>query len=142
MDEGKALIGVLSCGEHEEERTVWIPGMVRVRDGQVRLSYAERITEEMDEEGATDVVLHAREGLAMMKRSGAYATTMSFCPHERRDSVYRTPYGDLSTAIDTESVHVVVSDEGGKVEISYAISIQNGEASARKIQLDWRWQSA
>ncbi len=139
MEEGKALIGIRSGGADEEERLVWIPGESRVRDGQVRLSYTERVTEEMDEADATDVILHARDGLAMMKRIGPYATSMCFSPHERREATYRTPYGDLSAVIDTESVCTEITACGGEVDIRYALSIQGGEAADRSIRLTWRW---
>ena len=140
MREGEALIEIVSSEVGEAAQQLWVSGEAREQNGRIRLAYRERVTEEMDAESDTDVVLHAREGLAMMKRSGVYATSMSFCEGEQRDCTYRTPYGDLAAVIAADSVKTETEPFGGAVRILYTISIQGADPSRRQICLTWRWQ--
>ena len=134
----RALIRVESeaAGERME---ISVPGEALVGetlagDKTVRLRWTERLEEDSGFSGETRAALQARDGHAMMQRKGPYAVSLVFVPGETRETVYRTPYGELPMSVRAE--------EGGEVRLEYGLWMQGGQEDLRRMSLTWRWADA
>ncbi len=137
----RALIRVESeaAGERMD---ISVPGEGLAENGRVRLRWTERLEEDSGFSEETLVGFHARQGYAMMQRRGPYAVSMVFAPGEERESVYRTPYGEIPVSVAAESVSLAFSSDGGAISLDYDLQMQGGQAEHRKMRLSWRWSDA
>lgn len=61
-----------------------------------------------------------------LQRTGAVNSQMVFEEGRRHLSMYDTPYGALSVGIHTRKMRSTLDDNGGEVEVHYAIEIEHG----------------
>lgn len=122
---GEALVGETLAGEKT-----------------VRLSWTERLEEDSGFSGETRAALQARDGHAMMQRKGPYAVSLVFVPGKTRETVYRTPYGELPMSVRAEEVSLRVTPAGGEVRLVYGLWMQGGQEDLRRMSLTWRWADA
>ena len=87
------------------------------------LSYQESELTGME---GTETVLHMDpDGTITLLRTGQFNSQMIFQQGERHLSLYQTPYGDLAVSILADRVRNTLNMDGGELEISYAIEIDN-----------------
>ena len=73
----------------------------------------------------TRAALQARNGHAMMQRKGPYAVSMVFAPGETKETVYRTPYGELPVSVSAEEVSLRMTPAGGELRLAYGLRMQD-----------------
>lgn len=61
-----------------------------------------------------------------LQRVGAVNSQMVFEEGRRHLSMYDTPYGALSVGIHTRKLRSTLNDDGGEVEVRYALEIEHG----------------
>ena len=61
-----------------------------------------------------------------LQRIGAVNSQMVFEEGRRHLSMYDTPYGALSVGIHTRKLRSTLDDNGGEVEVLYALEIEHG----------------
>ena len=142
----RALVRVESeaAGERME---ISVPGEALLGENlagekTVRLRWTERLEEDSGFSGETRAALQARDGHAMMQRKGPYAVSLVFVPGETRETVYRTPYGELPMSVRAEEVGLRVTPAGGEVRLVYGLWMQGGQEDLRRMSLTWRWADA
>ncbi len=60
-----------------------------------------------------------------LMRQGNVNTQMVFQKGRRHFSLYNTPYGNLSVGVNTSHLSSSITQDGGKIEIEYAIEIDH-----------------
>ena len=136
---GGVADAVLAAGEKMD---VSVPGEALAGKNSIRLRWTERLEEDGGFSGETQAALQARDGHAMMQRKGPYAVSMVFAPGEFRETVYRTPYGELPLVIRAGSVHLAMRSDGGETDLDYDLQMQGGQEDHRRMRLTWRWADA
>ena len=63
-----------------------------------------------------------------LMRMGMVNSQMVFQPGKRHFSMYDTPYGALSIGINTRKMRSSLNQDGGEIEIDYAIEIDHAVA--------------
>lgn len=91
-------------------------------EGRYTISYQE--TELTGLEGTTTVV-QVDGGRVTLLREGSVNSQMVFEEGCRHLSMYETPYGALSVGINTRRMKNTVGEDGGDLEIDYAVEIDN-----------------
>jgi len=128
-----------SAGERME---ISVPGEGLAGEKTVRLRWTERLEEDGGFSGETRAALQARNGHAMMQRKGPYAVSMVFAPGETKETVYRTPYGELPVSVSAEEVSLRMTPAGGELRLAYGLRMQGGQEDRRRMKLTWRWADA
>ena len=106
-----------------EEMELVTPGRL-VRDAQGRYTISYEESELTGREGPTTV--HQIEGGGeTLLREGSVNSQMVFEEGCRHLSMYETPYGALSVGINTRRMKNTVGEDGGDLEIDYAVEIDN-----------------
>ena len=96
--------------------------MELVTQGRYTISYEE--SELTGLEGTT-TVLQIEGGRVTLLREGSVNSQMVFEEGCRHLSMYETPYGALSVGINTRRMKNTVGEDGGDLEIDYAVEIDN-----------------
>lgn len=84
-------------------------------------------------EGTLTTFLVEQDRVTLM-RTGTVCTQMVFELDRRHHSMYDTPYGSLEVGITTSLLDVALDEEGGHMNIDYAIELEHalmGENSFR-----------
>ena len=106
-----------------EEMELVTPGSL-IRDGQGRYTISYEESELTGLEGTT-TVLRIEGGRVTLLREGSVNSQMVFEEGRRHLSMYETPYGSLSVGINTKRMKNTVGENGGDLEIDYAVEIDN-----------------
>ena len=75
-------------------------------------------------------------GMVTLTRKGALNSTMIFQQNVVHESLYQMPFGALMLSVKATRVIFEISPEGGVIDLSYDISIENTEAGVIDYHLD------
>ena len=73
-----------------------------------------------------------------LMRMGEFNSQMVFQPGRRHFSMYETPYGALSIGVNTKKMRADLDENGGEIEIDYAIEIDHAVAGENTFRIDVR----
>ena len=110
-------------------------GVMRFEDDAVELSY-----EETELTGLTGTVTTFRiEGArVILSRSGALESRMVFAVGQEDHSLYDIGYGALMIAVRAERIRSNVNENGGTLEVAYAIAIEEESTGTIEYRVDVR----
>ena len=91
-------------------------------DGKYFADYDE--TEATGMEG-TKTTLEMCDEYVSLTREGRIETTLLFIKGRQTTSYYETPYGTIAMGISTDSIETSLDDSGGRVSVTYGISLNN-----------------
>lgn len=113
-----------------------------VTDGTLEYSNGgwEICYEESELTGLAGVTTRFRleDGQVTLERTGKMQSTMVFrlgVPHE---SLYRMEFGALMLTVCAQMIEASIGDNGGTVDLQYAIAIENGDAGLVEYRLEVR----
>ena len=88
-------------------------------------------------EGVT-TTFRVEPGKVILTREGALNSQMVFQEGVEHDSLYQTPFGALLLTVRATSVFFDIVPDGGTIDLSYNINIENTEAGVIDYHLDIR----
>ncbi|MBQ6998738.1 MAG: DUF1934 domain-containing protein [Clostridia bacterium] len=93
-----------------------------LEDGKYFAEYEE--TEATGMEGTTTTIEVGGEYVSIV-RSGKVSTTLLFIKGRQTTSYYDTPFGTMIMGITTDDITTDLTLDGGKVSVTYSISMNN-----------------
>lgn len=121
----EALLTIVSTqrmlGEEPETTKLVTDGVLEENEGIVTLSYAESALTGL--EGTTTCFRIAPERV-VLRRTGTLSSEMHFTPGTEHRSLYDMGFGALMLTVRTDHICTDVTAEGGKLEVSYSITIE------------------
>ena len=105
----------------EEKKNVWV------------ITY-----EESDLTGLAGVTTSFRVGPrgVALKRTGRLQSQMIFREGARHESLYQMEFGALMIAVQAQKIHADLNEQGGTVDITYSIEIENAASGTVEYHLD------
>lgn len=100
-------------------------GTMRLRDGGWDITYEESALTGL--EGVT-TTFRVEPGVVTLIRTGALKSQMVFREGVPHDSLYQMPFGALMLTVQATSVFYDIVPDGGVIDLSYTINIENTEA--------------
>lgn len=100
-------------------------GTMLLRDGGWDITYEESALTGL--EGVT-TTFRVEPGVVTLTRTGALKSRMVFREGVPHDSLYQMPFGALMLTVQATSVFYDIVPDGGVVDLSYTINIENTEA--------------
>ena len=104
-------------------------------DGKFFIDYEE--TEATGMEG-TSTSIEIDSDYVSLTREGAVETTLLFIKGRQTTSYYETPYGTMMMGITTEKVDTKLDENGGTVDVSYSMSMNNLFSGTNTFQIQVR----
>ena len=106
--------------------------LARDGSGSYTLSYQE--SELTGLEGTLTTIQVDGEQVTLM-RVGEFTSQMVFQEGRRHLSMYNTPYGAMAIGVNTRHLLADLTDQGGDIEIDYAIEIDHALAGRNVFQI-------
>lgn len=110
-------------------------GTMEFINGGWDISYAESQLTGM--EGVT-TTFRVEPGKVILSRTGALNSKMVFQEGVSDDSLYQMPFGALMLTVKATRVFFDIVPDGGMVDLSYEITIENSDAGVIDYHLDIR----
>ena len=110
-------------------------GTMEFRNGGWDISYQE--TELTGMAGVT-TTFRVEPGKVTLARTGALKSTMIFQENVVHESLYQMPFGALMLSVKATSVFFDILPDGGVIDLSYNIEIENTQAGVIDYHLDIR----
>ena len=79
-----------------------------------------------------------RENRARMQRKGMVSSMLTFLPGQKVASSYVTIYGEIPVAVDTRSVSIERSENGGDLKLDYDVYMGGEKTSSARMEITWR----
>ncbi len=111
-------------------------GQLYKRSGKFYINYPEG--ELLGREKCSTTLKVAPDGVVTMLRSGEAHTRMVFEAGRCHMSCYETPFGNLTVSVATNEVKVDMSEDGGKLDIDYNLTINNTSHSRNRLSIKVR----
>lgn len=127
--------GRQSYGEAPETIELTTEGTMEFRNGGWDISYQESALTGL--EGVT-TTFRVEPGKVTLTRKGALNSQMVFEEGVDHDSLYQMPFGALMLTVRATSVVFDIVPDGGFIDLSYNINIENTEAGVIDYHLDIR----
>ena len=110
-------------------------GAMEFRSGGWDISYEES---ELTGLAGVTTTFRVEPGKVTLTRKGALDSTMVFQENVVHESLYQMPFGALMLSVKATRVFFDIVPDGGVIDLSYDISIENSEAGVIDYHLDIR----
>lgn len=110
-------------------------GTMEFRDGGWDISYEES---ELTGLAGVTSTFRVEPGKVTLTRKGALNSHMEFVEGQVHDSLYQMPFGALMLSVKSTFVYFDIVPDGGTIDLSYHISIENTQAGVIDYHLDIR----
>ena len=104
-------------------------------EGEYTLSYQES---ELTGLEGTLTTFQIENGRITLMRIGEVNSQMVFEEGRRHLSMYNPPYGALAVGVNTRRMRTTLGDDGGNIEIDYAIEIDHAVAGRNLFEINVR----
>lgn len=126
-------------GEAPEETSLVTDGILSRNEQGLVLSYAES---ELTGMVGTTTTFYIEPERITLERSGTVHSRMVFAQGQEDRSLYDVGFGALMIAVLAEEVRVDMDENGGTMEVSYAVTIEQESAGRIEYRIDVRQKSA
>ncbi len=110
-------------------------GIMEFRNGGWDICYEES---ELTGLAGVTTTFRVEPNVVTLTRTGALKSQMVFEKGVVHDSLYQMPFGALMLSIETLSLFYDIVPDGGVIDVSYKINIENSEAGVIDYHLDIR----
>ena len=110
-------------------------GWMEFRNGGWDISYEES---ELTGLAGVTTVFRVEPGRVTLDRKGALNSQMVFEEGVAHDSLYQMPFGALMLTVKATFVYYDIVPDGGTIDLTYQINIENTEAGVIDYHLDIR----
>ena len=110
-------------------------GTMEFRNGGWDISYEES---ELTGLAGVTTTFRVEPGKVTLDRTGALKSRMVFQENVSHDSLYQMPFGALMLTVKATQVFYDIVPDGGVIDLSYHINIENTEAGVIDYHLDIR----
>ena len=110
-------------------------GTMEFRAGGWDISYEESALTGL--EGVT-TTFRVEPGQVILTRTGKLNSQMIFRQGESHDSLYQMEFGTLMLTVEAKFMYFDILPEGGSIDLTYGISIENTQAGIIDYHLDIR----
>lgn len=122
-------------GAMADNITLVTKGKYMRRDGQYYVYYDES---ELTGLLGTRTTLKIDKDVVVVSRTGLYPSQLVFEQGRRHTSLYHTEYGDLIVGVNTERIKSSLDDDGGHLDVQYAVEIDHALAGTNHLKVDIR----
>ena len=133
----KAMLTICGCQYHSDAEPEIIEltteGTMELRNGGWDISYQESALTGL--EGVT-TTFRVEPDKVILTRTGALKSQMIFQKGIAHDSLYQMPFGALMLTVQANHVFYDIVPDGGVIDLTYSISIENTEAGVIDYHLD------
>ena len=133
------MLSLRSCQRYEEQEPEVLElvteGAMEYRNGGWEISYAES---ELTGLAGVTTTFRVEPDKVTLLRTGGLKSEMVFQRGVTHDSLYQMPFGALLLTVETTSIFYDIVPDGGSLDLSYRVTIENSQAGEIDYHLDIR----
>ena len=133
------MLSLRSCQRYEEQEPEVLKlvteGTMEYRNGGWEISYAES---ELTGLAGVTTTFRVEPDKVTLLRTGGLKSEMVFQRGVTHDSLYQMPFGALLLTVETTSIFYDIVPDGGSLDLSYRVTIENSQAGEIDYHLDIR----
>lgn len=130
------ITGIQRMQDEPPETTKLVTeGVMRCEDGAVELSYEETVLTGL---AGTRTTFRIEGARVILSRTGMLESRMVFDVGQEDQSLYDIGVGALMIAVRAERIRTNVGENGGTLEVAYAISIEEETAGTIEYRVEVR----
>ena len=118
-----SLISKQFDGENTEQTELMTEGELKLYGDGYELSYDESMASGF--EGSVTSVRVKNKGLVTLKRRGEANMELVLELGKKHHCLYGTPYGDLMVGVSAKGISTDMTEEGGRLDLSYVIDVNS-----------------
>ena len=122
-------------GQEPEIIQLVTDGIMEFRNGGWDISYEES---ELTGLAGVTTTFRIEPGMVTLTRTGTLSSTRIFQENVEHESLYQMPFGALMLSVKATRVFFDIVPDGGMIDLSYNICIENSEAGVIDYHLDIR----
>ena len=135
----EVTLAIKGCQTYQDQEPEIIElmtdGIMEFRNGGWDISYEES---ELTGLAGVTTTFRVEPGKVTLTRKGALDSQMIFQENVVHESLYQMPFGALMLSVKATQVFFDIVPDGGVIDLSYNISIENSEAGVIDYHLDIR----
>ena len=135
----EVTLAIKGCQTYQDQEPEVIElmtdGIMEFRDGGWDISYEES---ELTGLAGVTTTFRVEPGKVTLTRKGTLDSQMVFQENVVHESLYQMPFGALMLSVKATQVFFDIVPDGGVIDLSYNISIENSEAGVIDYHLDIR----
>ena len=135
----EVTLAIKGCQTYQDQEPEIIElmtdGIMEFRDGGWDISYEES---ELTGLAGVTTTFRVEPGKVTLTRKGTLDSQMIFQENVVHESLYQMPFGALMLSVKATQVFFDIVPDGGVIDLSYNISIENSEAGVIDYHLDIR----
>lgn len=135
----EVTLAIKGCQTYQDQEPEIIElmtdGIMEFRDGGWDISYEES---ELTGLAGVTTTFRVEPGKVILTRKGTLDSQMIFQENVVHESLYQMPFGALMLSVKATQVFFDIVPDGGVIDLSYNISIENSEAGVIDYHLDIR----
>ena len=120
-------------GETGDPITLVTSGRYYRKNGSYYIIYDET---ELTGLAGTRTTVHVKADTVKVIRTGLYPSELQFEQGKRNVSLYHTDYGDLSIVVSTRNILNTLTDDGGDLDVEYAVEVANTPVGINHLSLN------
>ena len=133
----EVTLAIKGCQTYQDQEPEIIElmtdGIMEFRDGGWDISYEES---ELTGLAGVTTTFRVEPGKVTLTRKGTLDSQMIFQENVVHESLYQMPFGALMLSVKATQVFFDIVPDGGVIDLSYNISIENSEAGVIDYHLD------
>ena len=133
----EVTLAIKGCQTYQDQEPEIIElmtdGIMEFRDGGWDISYEES---ELTGLAGVTTTFRVEPGKVTLTRKGALDSQMIFQENVVHESLYQMPFGALMLTVKATSLFYDIVPDGGVIDLSYDISIENTESGVVDYHLD------
>ena len=135
----EVTLAIKGCQTYQDQEPEIIElmtdGTMELRNGGWDISYEES---ELTGLAGVTTTFRVEPGKVTLRRSGKLRSEMVFQEGVRHESLYQLDFGALLMTVTAKQVYYDIVSDGGTIDLSYIINIENTEAGVIDYHLDIR----
>lgn len=135
----EVTLAIKGCQTYQDQEPEIIElmtdGIMEFRDGGWDISYEES---ELTGLAGVTTTFRVEPGKVTLTRKGTLDSQMIFQENVVHESLYQMPFGALMLSVKATQVFFDIVPDGGVIDLTYNISIENSEAGVIDYHLDIR----
>ena len=135
----EVTLAIKGCQTYQDQEPEIIElmtdGIMEFRNGGWDISYEES---ELTGLAGVTTIFRVEPGKVTLTRKGTLDSQMIFQENVVHESLYQMPFGALMLSVKATQVFIDIVPDGGVIDLSYNISIENSEAGVIDYHLDIR----
>ena len=135
----EVTLAIKGCQTYQDQEPEIIElmtdGIMEFRNGGWDISYEES---ELTGLAGVTTTFRVEPGKVTLTRKGTLDSQMIFQENVVHESLYQMPFGALMLSVKATQVFFDIVPDGGVIDLSYNISIENSEAGVIDYHLDLR----